>query len=288
MGNKAKQRFVELDVNEVSLVDNGANEQEFVVIKNLTTEEVGEMADDNVKKNAGEENAQKDTSPERVPVEVQKSNDAAIVAAMEQVSAMIGNISKVAESASNAGEKSVEKSADGDVEEKPTEKAEGTEAKPAEGDQEVQKDDNAEADAAEADAADTEADVEKTLGALALAVEKAKRFTPKREKAFKAALEALTGLAKELGMMEIAVGASPPVSTPKGAMYGASSVPIAKALEELTGKIEAVVSGVQETTKSLGERVEKIEDTRMPSKSVEGEGGTDTQKTEKSFWSGIL
>lgn len=285
MGNKAKQRFVELDVNEVSLVDNGANEQEFVVIKNLTTEEVGEMADDNVKKNQGEEDTQSGTSPERVPVEVEKGNNEAVEAAMAQVTEMIGNISKAVEAASSTGEKSVEKSDGGESEEKPTEKSE-SEEKSADGEAEaeVQKDDNAEAGAG----VDEEADVEKMLGVLAVAVEKAKRFTPKREKAFKAALEALTTLAKELGMTEIPTGASPPVSTPKGAMYGASSVPIAKALEDLASKIETAISGVQETTKSLGERVEQIEKARMPSQSVEDEGGTDTQETKKSFWSGVL
>lgn len=284
MANEAKQRFVELEVGEVSIVDSPANEKEFAVIKNLN-EEVGDMADDNVKKNmdeASEGESQQDT-PEKVSVEVDKATDAAVAKAMEQVTEMIGTISKAVGAATEKG---------GEPETKPkgvekSEKQDGEKSTKEAGDAEVQKDvENA--DGQETSDDTSEDSVEKTLTALAQAVEKAKRFTPKREAALKAALAQLTTLAKELGVTEIPVGASPPVSTPKGAMFGASSTGVSKALEELTTKLNEALAGVQETTKGLTERVEKMEGTRMPSKSVDDEGGTDTQKTEKSFWAGVL
>jgi len=284
MSNEAKQRFVELEVGEVSIVDSPANEKEFAVIKNLN-EEVGDMADDNVKKSmdeAIEGEAQQDV-PEKVSVEVDKATDEAVAKAMGQVTEMISNISKAVGAATEKGGESEAKSEG--VEK--SEKQDGEESTEATGDAEVQKD-TENADAQEASEDVSEDSVEKTLTALAQAVEKAKRFTPKREAALKVALAQLATLAKELGMTEIPVGASPPVSTPKGAMFGASSTGVSKALEELTGKLNEALAGVQETTKRLTERVEKVEGTRMPSKSVDDEGGTDMQKTEKSFWAGVL
>jgi hypothetical protein len=280
MSNKAKQRFVELEVGEVSIVDSPANEKEFAVIKNLN-EEVGDMADDNVKKNMdeSESEAQQD-APEKVSVEVDKATDKAVAKAMGQVTEMISNISKAVGAATEKSESKPEGA-------EKSEKQDGEESTEETGDAEVQKD-KENADAQEASEDVSEDNVEKTLTALAQAVEKAKRFTPKREAALKAALAQLTTLAKELGMTEIPVGASPPVSTPKGATFGASSTGVSKALEELTGKLNEALAGIQETTKGLTERVEKMEETRMPSKSVDGEGGTDTQKTNKSFWAGVL
>jgi uncharacterized protein Yka (UPF0111/DUF47 family) len=278
MGNKAKQRFIDLVVNEVSLVDSPANEQEFVVIKNLT-EEVCEMSQKEVTKDKGDSQSEIKNAPEKVPVEVQKENDVAIASALEQVNKMIGSIAKAVEDAAKV-EKTVEdmeESSDGTVA-KSSKESDDSDDSNKNG---VQK--NSEDFGAKEEGND---DVEKTLIALGSAVEKAKRFTPKREMAFKAALAALTNLAKELGMMEIPVGQSPSTSTPKGTMFGASSV--SKSLEELASKVEGMVVEVKETTKRLEEKVERIEKARKPSKSVESEGGTDDKSVKKNFWSGIL
>ena len=45
-----------------------------------------------------------------------------------------------------------------------------------------------------------------------------------------------------------------------------------------------------DTSKSLGERVEKIEKTRLPSASVEEDGVTDkeVEKKNSNMWAGVL
>jgi hypothetical protein len=287
MANKPKQRFVDLDVGEVSIVDSPANESEFVVIKNLNdgdlTEEVGNMADTNVKKDMGKTESgneeQHSAAPEKVSVEVNKANDEAVAKAMGQVTELIGNISKAVGAASaKNGEsaKPVEKSETDETKTDDIQKGKGESSETPTGEE------NAEATRT----SEVEKSMESLLGAMSFMVEKAKRMTPKREAAMKAALATLNQLAKEMGMEEIPVDSSPGVSTPSGASFGASS--ITKALTDLTAKLEGALATVEETTKSLGERVEKIEKTRMPSQSVEDEGGTDSQTVEKSFWAGVL
>jgi hypothetical protein len=265
MGNKPKQRFIELEVGEVSIVDRPANECEFVVIKNLD-KEVGTMINEDVKKDANENDGVQ-TSPEMVAVEIAKSTDEAVAKAMEQVTTLISDISKA------VGAKSA-------VTDTPPEKRNDAVAAPTE--VPAQKETVNE----EPNDAETEKSFETALGALSMIIEKAKRFTPKREATLKEALEKLASLAKELGMEDVPVGESPNVTPPAGATYGASS--IAKAIEGIKAQFETMVTEVQQTTKSLGDRLEKIEKVRMPSNSVENAGGTDTQETKKSFWSGIL
>jgi len=136
---------------------------------------------------------------------------------------------------------------------------------------------------------DGEATVQKMLEVLAVGVQKAKAFTPKREAALKQAIETLSGLMKELSMQEIPVGGNPKSSVPAGTKFGGSGVvELTKSLTELKDILKAKLDEVQEVTKGLGERLESIEKTRNPSTSLEGEGGTDTQETKKSFWAGVL
>ena len=78
MPNQAKQRFLELSVNEISVVDTPANEVEFLVMKRMeddsmetTTETVTET--------------QKDANAEVVTVDAGASEDAAVNKALEQV-----------------------------------------------------------------------------------------------------------------------------------------------------------------------------------------------------------
>lgn len=90
-------------------------------------------------------------------------------------------------------------------------------------------------------------------------------------------------------MQEIPVGGNPKTNVPQGTQFGSSGViALTKSLEELKDVLKTKLDEVQEVTKGLGDRLETIEKTRNPSTSVEGEGGTDTQETQKSFWSGIL
>ena len=317
MSNKAKQRFVDLSVGEVSLVDSPANQQEFVVVKRLNQEE-GDMADVNteVKKAEGvTEPVAKDSNqaaPEKVQVEVAKATNAAVEKAMAQVTELVESIAKAtgtapepSEASGEANQADVEKGKMPDMRgmykgqlEKAGVKGEALEKAMADFDKKmppfmkpekkgVQKDTDGAGEAQVAD--DAEASVQKMLEVLAVGVQKAKAFTPKREAALKAAIETLSGLMKELAMQDIPVGGSPSTSVPSGASFGASDVvELTKSLTELKDILKAKLDEVHEVTKSLGERLQTIEKTRNPSTSLEGEGGTDTQETKKSFWANVL
>jgi hypothetical protein len=274
MSNVPKRRFVELSVDEVSIVDSPANEEHFIVIKNLQDlQEVnmpGEKNEETTKDVVKNDDTQQ--NPEKIPVEVDKATDEAVAKAMEQVADLINNISK---SFDNVGEKA------GDKDEQVSKKKEGEEEKKEGGEEkkEVQTNKNAE----KIDDNIREAASEAVYEAIA----KAKRFTPTREAALKAAIETLNKLAKELGMQEIPIGSSPSTNTPSGTTFGSSS--ITKSMEDFVAKLSAGMEKIVETTKNLDSRMEKIEKMAAPSKSVEGDGETDN-KVEKNqnFWKGVI
>lgn len=268
MPNAPKRRFLDLSVNEVSIVDSPANEQMFVVIKNLN-EEVNNMpGTKEVEKNATEVEKNDSQEPTKVAVETNPATDEAVAKAMEQVSNLIENISK---------------SFNQEPPNTPSNEAKSDES-------EVNKNEKNVEESKEADTQknDDESSVEEnTLSILSAAIEKAKSFTPKRQAAFKAAMEVLNNLAKELGMQEIPVGSFPATNTPSGTSFGASS--ISKSLEEFTGTVTKALGDLTEVTKGLNERIGKVEKMSVPSKSVEGEGGTDSQVTKNvSIWKGVI
>lgn len=305
-----KQRFVDLSVGEVSLVDSPANEQEFIVVKRLNQED-GDMADENREVTKGQPDGENISDEpvtkgaEQVPVEVASTE--AVEKAMAQVTQLVESIAK----AVNASEPA-ETSAEVDTEKADTEKG---------GWPKMRKQFEAELKSAgiEGDAAtkamarfdkafmpfkpggatkpplkkaeksvDTDETVQKMLEVLGMSVQKAKAFTPKREEALKAAVETLQELMKELTMQSIPTGGSPSTTVPTSPMYGpATTMALTKSIEGLQEILTAKLDEVQSVAKGLTERVEAIEKVATPSKSVEGDGGTDT-KTQKSFWSGVL
>lgn len=295
----AKRRFLALKVDEVSLVDSPANEQEFIVIKRLATEETTTMgaaaiqqpapagapaaAEANVAKVA--EGQTTTTNPEAVPVQVEKAADetsAKVLAQVEKLTEMIAkgfapsapvesDVEKANKKAKakeemqkkleGAGLKGValEKAVDAALaaEEAPTAKA----AEPAEG------------------AADEGEAVSKTLEALAEVIQKAKTFTPKREKAMKTLMEDLQKLLSDMS-------SAPATQAPASIVPGSGLSDIKKALEEVVATMKEHVTT---TTKALAERVESIEKTRNPSQSVEPAAApAKTTETKKSLWSGVL
>jgi hypothetical protein len=322
MPRKAQRRFVELSVGEVSLVDSPANEQEFIVIKRLDQED-GDMADTNtavVKTEAGQAPAeasttdvQKGNEVEKVPVEVNKAATEAVEKAMAQVTELVENIAKAAQGttqdtpADGEGDTDVEKAnknprgmfmkqlkangVEGDKLEKAL--AEFDKAfpmfKPGAGTQKPEKSVQKDVNGGEGEADDGDADITKTLEAIALSIHKAKQFTPKRQEALEKAIGTLQDLLKELGMQKIPTGQSPSSTVPAGTMFGASGVAtLTKGIEALSETVAKALGEVQEVTKALGDRVEAIEKTRQPSTSVDGDGDTDTTTTKKSMWSGVL
>jgi hypothetical protein len=83
LSTNAKQRFLDLDVNELSLVDNPANELEFLVVKNQSEE--------------SQMGAQQQSTPDDVEViKVQADGTAAVLGHVENIvknlSSLIGNV----------------------------------------------------------------------------------------------------------------------------------------------------------------------------------------------------
>lgn len=133
-----------------------------------------------------------------------------------------------------------------------------------------------------------DAEVTATMEALVSAVEKAKRFTPKREETLKAIAEQLTTLIKEMGMEETPHCASPATKTPADATLGASGIPVSKQLEDLLGEVRGALGAFQETSKSLESRVQKIEETRAAPQSAAVNEVAAPVETKKSLWTGVL
>lgn len=294
MPNEAKQRFLDLVVGEISIVDTPANEVEFLVVKRLTE---GEMATEQQTTAKAAEN----TGAEVVNLQADGEGDN-VAKALEQVNTLVQTIAKSikdaaapapaapaapAAAAPAAPAADVEKAKKGKqrdmykaqlekagVKDKDLEKAmsEYDGAEPAE--QPTTK----AAEPAPAPAVDTEeATAQKALELLGVAIAKAKTFTPKRQDALKAAVEQLQTLMAELAPAPAAG------QTPAADIGNSGLVALTKAIGDLTKTVTESI----ETTKALGERVTKVEQTREAPTAL-GNEGTDTQETKKSFWHGVL
>jgi len=295
MIGEAKREFVDLKVDEVSLVDSPANEMEFAIVKSLNKQE-DNMAKDKKTEVTKAEEAETDAAAatpapeaevENVPVEVAKAESDAVQQAMDQVTDIVKGIAEQIKA--DKTEEEVTKSDGGDG-------GDGEEA-PAADDAPAAEEESAAEDEETSDdapASTTEEDeVEKTLDGLAAAIEKAKAFTPKRREQLEKAIEQLQVLLAGLNPVKPPqpMGQAPAVKTPgPGFMSGIQKMTeaiegLTKALDDQQNKIGELV----ETNKNLNERIEDIEKTRQPSTSVDDEGDTDTEtKTQKSFWSNVL
>lgn len=266
--NETKRRFIGLKVGEISLVDTPANEKEFAVVKRL--QEENNMAVENkkveTKKSKEEEGAgNQQAQPEGVKVEIEKPEDQAVIKVLGKVNELVGTLV----SRTDPGKEKVEKK------ETSTEKPDVDENETEEGSEEKTEKREIE-------------EGEKLLSTLEESIAKAKRFTPSRMKTLKQVADSLQSLLTEL---------SPKV---EASIDTASSVEssVAKALEDFSSKLGEKINSIVEkkfaemvdTSKSLGERVEKIEKTRLPSASVEEDGVTDkeVEKKNSNMWAGVL
>jgi hypothetical protein len=337
MANTPVRRFVELNVDEVSLVDSPANEEEFAVIKSLTAQE-DDMADDKSKEAGTEEETTEESEPkteeettddgaEKVEVEADKPDDEGVAKAMAQVVSLVEGIAKAAgadaaseEENDDAEEEETEKGAmfgasgirelmektlkkagmKGDALkaamdefDKATKKVFMPGAVPSPkippskkpkkpGEAPVYAEKSADADADDVAEEEMEDEVAKTLDVIEGAIQKAKRFTPKREEALKTVVAQLSTLLKEL------TGSSK-ATLPGGTQFGASGISdltvAVKKLAEAFGKHSEESAA---TTKALQEKVETIEKERQPSTSIDGDDTDKEEETEKSFWQGLL
>jgi len=320
LANEALQEFIDLDVEELSLVDKAANEQVFVVIKSLNREE-NNMADEKDNKveeqepsadeTQADEAASKaaagdepqgeasDDAAEKVPAEdVAESSDEAVAKAMEKVTSLVEKI--VAKSAPES-DNTDDGDADGADGEEDVQKAGGERAlfekqlKKAgiKGDaltkamadfdksfmpkKKVKKDESGDKGDTEAEAKPS-LDTSTVLDTIQKAISQAQKMTPERS-------DALLGVAKQLQDVVNGITGDSDAQPEKQPKAGDDVQAIAKAIGEL------VVAFQEQTkvTKALNDRVDQIEQVHNPSTSVDEDGETDKEeKTQKSFWAGVL
>lgn len=327
MPNQAKQRFLDLNVDEISVVDTPAVEVEFLVMKRMEDDSM-DATEETVTET--HKDANDGGAAEVVSVDAGASEDAAVNKALEQVAGMVENIAKAAgvkiaeTTKSGPGEDdNGDGGGDGDGGEEATTKAKTKAFNPREMFGKQLKANGITGDAFTKAMADfdkqfkpfqpgasaqppltkdkpttktaetpveepsaeelAEQEAMKSLGALETAIQKAKRFTPAREKQLKSALEALKALFDDL--QKIPPGGSPSTTVPGNMSFGASGVQaLTKSIEQLT----EVVNKSMEQSKANAERIEAIEKARTPSTSIEDEGGTDDKAVKKNFWGGVL
>jgi hypothetical protein len=279
MGTIPKREFLDLEVEEVSLVDKAANEQVFVVIKSLNQED--DMADTEVKKtekqdesvDEGTAQQEKIETVEKVAVGEIKTDDTDVAKVLKEVTTLVESIAGKVNEHTHEQKTEVAKAKTED------EVAEGETA-------EVKKDDAGET--AEDGKEKVEKAAEPVLDSLAVidaiqkALTQAQTFTPQRA-------EKLLDVAKQLqAVVDGITGtvASQPESAPPQKTGNDEAISnITKSLNNLID----LVKGQVEVNKSLGDRIEKIEKVKNPSTSLEDDGDTVTEeKTQKSFWSGVL
>lgn len=134
----------------------------------------------------------------------------------------------------------------------------------------------------------------------AVNVNKAKGFTSARTEALKGAVAGLAKLLGEVdekqlkealaGMGDGRFGNLPSNSSVPSSVRPVGTTKSADGGEgEAEGLAEQIAAIVSKAVEPVTKRLDEIESTRNPSKSVEGDGGSDTQtEVKKSLWDGVL
>lgn len=297
MTTEAKQRFLALDVGEVSVVDTPANEVEFLVHKRLE--------EDPMTKENEQTPAPKATpGAEVVPVTTEKADGEAVAKAMAQVVNLVEGIAKAAGATASdpedANDDKVEKAYKGMGAKRKAMRKElkdagvsGDQMKKAmaafdkcmdgmgnQSETEMRAKKSLETAPVMGDALDQ-------LAALGQAIQKAKMFTPTRQEKMKTALEALKAVMDE--MTEVPVTASPATATPTSPQFGDSGVAtLTKAVSDLAGEVKKALEESAKQTADIAKRVETVEKARPASSVLATEEAEKPQGVKKSFWSGTL
>lgn len=272
---KPNRRFVKLNIEEISLVDAPANEQEFAVIKakNLEVKEMAKAKEEKVEEKIEE------GSPEKVETEEKTTDDEKVQKAMDKV---VGLVESLVEKAAKKPGKM------------PTEEVE--EEKGCGGGKVKKEEVKKEANEEEEKAASSEEDEEKqkktpvkkqaeegsVLDVLFQEISKAKRFTPKRQEALQELSQKLNDLMADIGGEKMETEQTPEEPAE------VTEETVQKSVKETEEKVAKSLSGLLEITKNLSTRIEEIEKARQPSKVVQG--GTDGKETgvEKGFWGSVF
>lgn len=326
MANQAKRKFTALQVGEVSLVDEPANEKPIIVAKRKeqdmdanTAAQAGQGNAPAAESNTGD-SVTKNTEVIQVPAEGPE-------AATEAVTKMVTTIVDTLKAAGALKEPEAPSAEGEDVEKG---KMPPGFLKKMEEDMKKggMKDDAIKAALSAAKASFgasgiptkksyTAEDIEtvkneaamEALSQLAQSVNKAKAFTPKRQDELLGVVVKLTGLLNDLGMdpevIKEAFGASgipatPTVATPKPPMaanpggVGQPGNSIKKSADggasDFTEALTKALAPLTEAVGGLNGRVEAIEKARNPSaQPPEGGDGPPVETTKgKSLWSGVL
>lgn len=284
-----EHEYVDLDVEEISVVDVPANTKEFAVIKCIGETKEEPMAQETVEKKSTDQSAKVD----EVPVDVASENEGA---AIEQVLTQLDSIEKtVKDFVSSEDNNDETESEEGEVEKAEDQEdtpenifqkaleASGVKGKDLETAMSKYRKVCAcktEKSSSEEEQVTTEApDLADQLFEM---TRKAKAITPSRFEAIKQMQEILTKLIKEIET--IPEGKSPKIKVPSNASFGNSGIKgVMKALSEVTKNLGAL----SETIKKNSEKISKIEKAQKPTTSL-----GDDEPVEKSgnedFWTGAI
>lgn len=125
-------------------------------------------------------------------------------------------------------------------------------------------------------------------------VQKARSFTNARTEVLSSVVGSLAKLLGDVDddALKKALGNLSKGNLPNNATVDSQVRPtgVSKSADGDEGEANAIVEAIGKALEPVTKRLDEIEKTRNPSKSVEGEGGSDQQQTqvEKSFWHGVL
>lgn len=294
----AKQRFIDLTVAEISVVDTPAVEVEFLVMKRQedkmeNTQPAATPAIAEIVENAHEPVSKTISAVRDLITDITKLTSGAVPAPASTPAATTESSTEEVDTA-KAGDKkrawaeSQLKAAGLKGDDLAKAMAKYDEAFPPFPAKVAKANEEAPAQVAKSIEAPAPDATQETLDQLTEAISKAKRFTPKREETLKAIATQLVSLLKEMGMEEVPHCMPPATKLPSDASLGASGIDVAKTLEGLLGEVRDALAGVTTTTKNLEARVQTIEETRQAPKSAVTDTTTAPEPVKKSLWSGVL
>lgn len=286
-GKDAQRRFVDLEVDEVSLVGSPANEVPFLVTKSKRKVEDPSMVAKAEKQTEDSQTVQVEQSSEASAEVVRKCLASVESIVKNVVSIQKGEAQEPAEEALDitkgvtVAQLLAKSGMDGD-----TLKSALSALNKAGVD--ITKTLSAPADTAKAETPKAQSS-EELMDMFSSVIQKAARLTPARVKQLQDAQELL-----KLVLEGVSVGESPKTKTPDGQNPGSGiQTQLAKSAEPsevVTKSLEAVTTGLAQITtvlKGLSDRIETIEKAKPPSSS-DGVTTTDTKKAKTSLFAGVI
>jgi hypothetical protein len=271
MSGNAKRKFLSLDVGEISLVDEPANESPVAVMKRKENENMVNPAEDDNNKPAEEVSKTVDgkiNAPEVERIVHETEGDESVLKRL---------IEKVDELVSKTT------SSDKPTTELETEKAKGQANETAN----APKEDGIKKSATPYEKEDAAID---TLEALGQVIAKAKSFTPKRMAELKKVSASLTQLLADLDPTS-AESAPVEKSIEPDSTSVAEPTEVEKSKDSKADVLALIEAAVTKAVKPLHEEISSLKSTRSPSTAGEDDGdpvNSSEVSTKKSFWAGVL